>query len=648
MSASDVPATRPACAEAGGCLVEHPVRVVDGVFHLPFNGGTAPLRQNGEPVSAFVPGWRATRLFTGFAPLFVLEFADEAGGIGIWFLDHRLDLVGHDPSSLPPEHRDMLRVRAVPLLREIAGGLLRSGSDGLTPPARALLRLDASFRTRLAHALAADGFERPLPVFLDTLGAEELPELWPDGTATPLLLSRDHLSAGLAVDWQDHLATALRVGTLRWPSPVDGTPLECDGSIVLDDFHFAYRFTDARHGLSFFVLVGDHRSEAGGLWVPSLGLMFCRDQRHAVLLRLAILRDLPLWLLLHALRWRDAAVPYFRAAKTGLANVLRSAPHVGHQLWNELSGIDTLVSRDPDAPVVHLVFGSPAAGPEVYGRIEQLFPALEGRVVRDGSGIPGMIAHAYREGLIVVRFGDDHVSRSLRERIAARAIQDAAGDPPGGPAAIPGPSIVFGLRVENRTLADLDGFLHRLVSAVDRRFPDLAIVFDGHNASRDAAAPRPIGSQGQHMARTPPHEVERGIVDRLRDAFPQRRDRIADTIMAPIATSIACAVRARCFVSIWGASLAKYRWIANKPGFVLTSAWNLRHRDDLDIYHAPRFTEDPAPMEFIDPVLVRDDPAAPQLVPIGGDNPGFSNFHLDEDASLDAILRFLDRHLAPD
>ena len=34
----------------------------------------------------------------------------------------------------------------------------------------------------------------------------------------------------------------------------------------------------------------------------------------------------------------------------------------------------------------------------------------------------------------------------------------------------------------------------------------------------------------------------------------------------------------------WGAGLAKYRWVCNKPGLLLTGEWNLRHREDLHIY----------------------------------------------------------------
>jgi hypothetical protein len=89
------------------------------------------------------------------------------------------------------------------------------------------------------------------------------------------------------------------------------------------------------------------------------------------------------------------------------------------------------------------------------------------------------------------------------------------------------------------------------------------------------------------------------------------------------------------FFSVWGAGLAKYRWTTNTPGFVLSNAWNLRHKRDLRIYDAPEFIENPTPLVFVDVACVTDRGDLEPLVRVvGGQDPSsYANF----DVSLDAV-----------
>jgi hypothetical protein len=97
---------------------------------------------------------------------------------------------------------------------------------------------------------------------------------------------------------------------------------------------------------------------------------------------------------------------------------------------------------------------------------------------------------------------------------------------------------------------------------------------------------------------------------------------------------------ARYFVAIWGAGLAKYRWLTNRPGLVVSSRWNLLHREDLHIYDSADYMEDPAPIEFIDAGLVHDMPDAPILQRyVLQDARSTANFHTDRDGLSEAVRR---------
>jgi len=209
----------------------------------------------------------------------------------------------------------------------------------------------------------------------------------------------------------------------------------------------------------------------------------------------------------------------------------------------------------------------------------------------------------------------------------------------------------LGLRTESRTLVDLIGFYERLVdffvSTIE--IEDAVLVIDGHNA-REGDAGRLIQSTGELDQNRAPIETELEILAAIQHRAQGSRISVVSTIGCPLSTSLIWGVFCQAFVAPWGAGLAKYRWICNKPGFVITSNWNLHNRTDLHIYSAPEITEDPAPIEFVDPAHVTDHPDAPVLIPIGAAHkPSNMNFEVDEPAVFQAIALMISRYtpLAP-
>ncbi len=440
-------------------------------------------------------------------------------------------------------------------------------------------------------------------------------------------IDRARLEAAPAVDWQDRLPDALCLGRLDWPSPVDGAPLSAQGCLCLDDFHFAYRFADLRHGLVFFVVIANHCSRVGGIWFPRLGLMVAGPQeRTSGVATIQVLPHLAHWIVTHVCAYAALLVPYLQRAASGFASVMRGrcGLHLGHQLWNELSGIDRLLSAH--------------AGLAQAGRLPEW-------IVLDAADT------TYETGAMALRVTAEHVSAGPRGRVLERLQGGASKATVRATGAGRRPVLLLGLRVENRTCVDPAGLLERLIGFIAGRFEDALFVLDGHNARGDDEADGIIHSHGEGRG-TPPVEVERELAERARARLGAHGARVIDTTGQPLAVSLAWAERCDGFVSVWGASLAKYRWVCNKPGLVMTSRHDLAHRDDLHIYDDPACMDTPAPLAFIDPELVRDRPEVRLLVDPSPGQAWFRNFEVDETRLFPAIARMiedsLDRPAAPE
>jgi len=643
---SRLPADLPSREPGHDYLIADPLFLKDGALHVALGGRELPLLLGGQFIASVGAGWRAAALFTGFAPLFLLELVHETGACATWFFDYRMCQVGDAVGTLPADLLDLLKLRALPLLEHLTRQVLDCCIPVLDPRVRAFLGINLAMRLSIGMACLDMLVRAPALYLADTLMPHALVYRGEDDVMRSI--DRAHVADGLRQDWQDRLSGFVRSGRMRWPSPVDGTELQAQGGLVFDDFHFAFRFADTRHRLVFFVIVADHLSTIAGVWYPSLGLMVSRDEAQRAL-AWHLTRTLATRVMVHLLSYAVELVPYLAAGATRFASVMRGPPsvHIGHQLWNELSGIDQLVQDDPAALPEWIVLNH-GNGIELYGPVDALFPELDGRVNRALGDTDELIRYAYREGVFILRVTRQLVSASLRKRINSRAARSPVGKR--SIAVLPRtrttPVILIGLRVENRTLVDLPGFLARLTRLVAERHPGAVIVLDGHNAAGEEAHDGVIGSHGEGMAKRQPIDVEHELAAELRAVAADWPVTIADTIGAPISASLAWASTCDCFVSIWGASLAKYRWVCNKPGYVLSGRTNLLSRGDLHIYDDPRYMQDPTPLLFPDPALVTDEPDATQLVPVSPGNWGLYNFSLDEARLLPEIGSFIDRTVA--
>ena len=572
------------------------------------------------------PSWRALRGVRGqgFA---LIELEHESGERAEWLFDGE-GRQSSAPGAWPADARAALARAFTPALQALRDTCLCSAPS----PAPACLRDFASLGPRLrlliAEAAQAEVLPDPAHIDLDQHGA---------GQQGAGALSWPALRQSLAAGLQQRLTEALRHGAMTWPSPMTGAAMTCTGGFSLDDFNTLYRFREPATGRDLFILATEHLARVAGLYDPARGevVTFGPDQSrilrqhfprlgHHLLRHLAVMAD-------SLLRGQRVLGGHHR-----LAAYLRGggSAHLGHQLWNELTAIDELAAGLPAHRLPQWLI--PGERTEFYGPIDALYPALSGRVRRGFADHAALTRHAYENRLTLIRPARERVGAGLRRRVMARASAYAPPPPLPPP---PGALFMLGLRVENRTATDLTSLCSIFIEEAARHSPGCTVILDGHNACGDERGDVTIGSYRQDEAAEHPLAVERALADALRARFAEADVSIVDTLGEPLATSLAWAGACRAVFALWGAGLAKYRWVANTPGLVVSNRWNLEQKGDLHIYDAAEFMAEPSPLTFIAAEAVEDCPDAPMLVPF--DQPTYSNFKFDPAAMRREVSLFL-------
>jgi len=607
-------------AQAGGEAIGH--RMALGFRIIPADSKNLP------PAPLLGLHWLALHAVVadGFA---IIELLHDDGSRAEWFFDGA-GQHSNDMGAWPAKTHDALRTAFRPAVTALRDALLPTFPLRFDPTQTAalhdFLRLGPGLRDTIVSALQAELLPDPIHCNIDAPGAA-MPS-WADPAAL-----RQTLSANL----QNRFVAAMREGGLVWPSPVDGADMPCTGALTLDDFNSLFRFFDRASGLDVFVLATEHMSRVAGLYVPGRGAVVSLGGDQARMLRQHF-GNLGRYVLHHLAHFAESlfAGQAQPAAPCRFATFLHpgTSAHLGHQLWNELAAIDALVDELPqDRMPQWLVAGLPNHGIEFYGPIDALFPEIAGRVCRGFVDQRALIRHAYENRLVLFRATREHVGDGLRRRIMAHAACHA-------PAVRAASRILLiGLRVENRTVTDLGALCALVIEEAMRLHPGCTVVFDGHNARGDTRSDETITSHREAVASQSPLAVERGVVAAMQQRFAGQPVTLLDTLGEPLAVSLAWSQACDGFVALWGAGLAKYRWVANRPGLILTSCWNLEHRGDLHLYDVEDYMESPTPLVFVPGDVMLDLPSAPMLVP--AEEASYKNFTFDPDAMRTHVRRFL-------
>ena len=616
----------------------------EGMFQVEqAHGQHVVLHKGGQPVKRFEPGWAPVGLHDRFRTVLLLQLRHVSGHEATWFFDTDCNFIGDNVDALAPLQREVLMDAALGALLAFRDGVLNAAiPDVLDQDEFASLSLQV--RRELANACRSRLFPPPMVIQLDVAqpgeGTLEIPAVT-DGPvptrAVTLDLAAVHELLGRDLQ-QDHL-DLLADGHYSVPGPVSGRTLHSDTSIVVVYRFTAYRFVDTLpggDGLVFFLCTTPGITEKE-IFIPALNCTITRREAGMAANRLPELLD-------EFMRNTAMILDYLPAQKQPAA-VLTPYPglHMGHSLWNELTGLDRVRRTVPPDRLPLVLVQNADQGTEVYGPVAGLMPEFGPHVRYLPLLGYDMSEYVYRNRLTVIGAFDNHVSRAVADPIIALSERMAAsrGDHSYADllAAEGRTAILLGLRVNSRSMPDQTEVMALVVRRLAARLGPLTVVVDGSNARIAGDPSSDYGSFGPGGPR-PAMLEELEIVIQLRQIFQHALDvRIVGTVGAPVLSSIFWASRCRLFVGLWGAGFAKYRWICNLPGLVLTNRHNLDHpQGDLGIYHLPRYTEEPTRLRFIEAALVTDEP---------GPGGFYANFRVDRpglERTLDIFITELEQN----
>jgi hypothetical protein len=286
---------------------------------------------------------------------------------------------------------------------------------------------------------------------------------------------------------------------------------------------------------------------------------------------------------------------------------------------------------------------------ELYGRTEDILPELIGKIVRRVASADDLIRYCYEGEKRALRITRKFVSTSLRNRVigANLASEELANDRE----RLQGfrhkryPIILIGLRVENRTLVDLPEFCCDLIEFLESATLGCAVVIDGHVALNPEIGTAIFPSDSEERASKAPVQVEREIVALLSERFKGKRVDLVNNIGVPMRRALFWCLNSDFFVAIGGTGLAKYRWVCDRPGLILTNRKGTSY-GDMRIWEPP-VMEEATPVKILSAKYVQDMPGAPPLVDRlnkghGGDE-FFYNFVVDRKAVFDEVEQLLRR-----
>jgi hypothetical protein len=598
------------------------------------------LRMGSSPIS-LLPGWQIASISSIFFPLLVADLRHSEGDIAYWFFDSLGNHLCNTWKSLSEVNRTVLATYGVAILEDLWDDLVASPGDRTFDHVLGFLELSAGVRHAVFDLYCT--LPRPTPqtaVWTMTDAAPDIMAYVAQTERGAALLSQGHIEKALARAIQDQNVILANDGQISWPSPISGNELFSSGfALMIDDLCFAYLVQDVEIGLTFYVLAALGHFRTFAIYFPENDLLVARDP--AVLLEMQRYKNIRPHLLNHVLYY-GADILAGRNKPTGeLFHAFRgrAAIHIGHFIWQDLSGISDFLARVRQDRIPNFLVIENTYKPEIYGPIDTIFPALQNKVRRLDQTFAEITPHIYRENQRIFKATSMHVPSNIGKSILSgykgsslysdvvdrcREVREKSDI-----------LVLIGLRMGNRTISEIEAFSLTLINAICDAFPNASIVIDGQNASPDVV----YDSFGDNPASSDNFlNQELRIAKVLVDHASKRGHRVINNIGRPIVESLLWCDAADFFVSPWGAALAKYRWVCNKPGLVITGKWNLSNRRDLAIYHGTQFNQDPSEMWLNDPSTVEDDvePGETSWTKVER-----SNFKVDANAIIRQLLPLL-------
>ena len=625
--------------EASGLI--YAVEAVNGRHQVRLAEGRVVPITIGQRPADFPPDWTPRFIFAGFAPVYLLELRHVSGAESTWFLSPEMErLAFDDPAQLPLPYVALLRQRGVQLLSALWRELFCAVNPSLSAAVSGFLELRDETRRRICLLCESDLNIRP---FVFNLG-ETAERSLPVPLSRSVTLQTDKVMRIIAGDFLKQSVASIPAGRLSWESPAGSRTLTADSGLWLSDFTYMYRLVDREAGCVFYVMVAGHPCCVFAVYAPAYNLLFTKGD--LLVTQPEVFREhnttIDVFLVRHLCQYGKLIERTWKTSSHSFSLVFREKLISG-QMWHDLTGID-LVTRSVPPEVIPEIIGMWGPLPEVYGRTEEIFPEIDGRINRSIDDSDKLARYAYANHRCLLRTTGVYVTRRLYTRVIdVNRRQPTLATANAQLAAIRSkacPLVLLGLRVENRTVVDLQEFCVQLIEFMMREAGEVAVVIDGHNSAGSSSTETVFGSELQLLASEQPIDVERRVISHLQNHFRGKPVTLIDNIGAPMSRSISWCNESDFFVTFYGTGLAKYRWACNKTGLVVTSQWTLRHQWHLHIYEAD-YLEDPTPLVFLSETQVEDLPDAPSLIGEPGNPPARWNFRVKPEGLFAEVGPFL-------
>ena len=292
---------------------------------------------------------------------------------------------------------------------------------------------------------------------------------------------------------------------------------------------------------------------------------------------------------------RQAVELYLRDTKRSVLVSDISLGHIGHYIWNVISGWSTLFANVVPGGIDIV---ASATFPQFFGGVIELYEdklPLVGQIVR-WTHRHEIYKEIIERRAICVPLLDRYVTEDLASRVLTWCKSKCPDNTLNAIADIRGRTrhlLLVTLRLDNRCWIDQEDGLVEILNRLGVAFPDFVAVLDGLNAGTHDFDSHAFMSL----------EAERELAAKITARCPSVT--IIDTIGKPLAESLLWCDAIDAFLAPVGAGMAKYRWITNKPGVAFSNEKFLAP-NDWDGHLYDRWRADPTPIEYVEPTEVHN------------------------------------------
>ena len=606
-----------------------PIEMIDGVAAVQIADEVVPLVFLGKKIHQQGPHWYFKEAIKATFNFYFVELATQNGQYAAHIYDRSMNYVTNSFENLEENAAESFKDAYAPAFRKLWQTVICGRNTLEAETLHTLETLGKGSRIELGrfvrnHILANDHV-----TILDS------------ASSLPSAVNREAVQSLFKADLLTAQINAMSQNILVMPSPFGEYNNITKKGVLFkqNDYYqfYAYYFQDLVNNTTYYLICGDWNYRVLALFFPELGeTVFLTDEQKNFFdvsahqtVRDAIYEHV-------VVHYKDLSHYMFSDRCEPIIRVWYW--HLGHHLWNELTGLQQTVDALPAEKLPSVLVVSPNTS-EMYGKIEALFPQFSGKINRSLCLAGQLPSYLYQNDYLMLHPTRNYISQKLADRILKLSADACDSEFKSRVLELrrDGYGIVMiGLRVENRTLVDLAGFCSSVIEALKVDFGRVAVVFDGHNRpSQNDASESEFRSLHDHISLKRPIDVEHDIYEMLKTTFAKDENiRLISTIGEPISNSVFWCHHADFFVTPWGAGLAKYKWVCNKPGLIVSNRFFLGSQDS-HLYDKDDYREHPEKTFRVSQQDVQDFPNADLVIPFR--DPLRSNFEV----SLQGIRREL-------